>query len=51
MLQIWVDNEGQHHAASFEVIAINLDLYQYYGERPMRFLGHPLGISFMEPLR
>lgn len=26
--------------AVFESAAINLDLYQYYGEHPMRFLGY-----------
>lgn len=34
--------------AVFEITAINLDLYQYYGEHPMRFLGYPMWIAFME---
>lgn len=34
--------------AAFEIIAINLDLYTYYGEAPMRAFGYPLWIGFME---
>jgi hypothetical protein len=34
--------------ALFETIAVNSDLYVYYGDAPMRLLGYPLWISFME---
>ena len=34
--------------AVFEIIAINLDLYTYYGEAPIRVFGYPLWIGFME---
>lgn len=34
--------------AVFETIAVNSGLYVYYGDAPMRFLGYPLWISFME---
>lgn len=34
--------------ALFETIAVNTDLYVYYGDAPMRLLGYPLWISFME---
>lgn len=34
--------------AVFEITAINLGLYQYYAEHPMRFLGYPMWIAFME---
>lgn len=34
--------------AAFEITAINLDLYVYYGESPWRVLGYPLFIAFME---
>lgn len=34
--------------AVFEITAINLGLYVYYGESPWRVLGYPLFISFME---
>lgn len=34
--------------ALFETIAVNSDLYVYYGDAPMRFLNYPLWISFME---
>lgn len=34
--------------AAFEITAINLDLYVYYGEAPWRIAGYPLWIAFME---
>ena len=34
--------------AAFEITAINLDLYVYYGESPWRVFGYPLFIGFME---
>jgi hypothetical protein len=34
--------------AVFEIIAINIDLYTYYGEAPVRLFGYPLWIGFME---
>lgn len=34
--------------AAFEITAINLDLYGYYGDAPMRVLSYPLWIAFME---
>lgn len=34
--------------AAFETIAVNVDLYTYYGDAPMRLLNYPLWISFME---
>jgi hypothetical protein len=34
--------------AVFETTAINLDLYGYYGQHPMRLLGYPLWIAAME---
>ncbi len=34
--------------AVFEITAINVDLYTYYGESPWRILGYPLFIAFME---
>ncbi|KLL10117.1 MULTISPECIES: hypothetical protein [Protofrankia] len=34
--------------AVFEITAINLDLYVYYGESPWRVLDYPLFIAFME---
>lgn len=34
--------------AAFEITAINLDLYVYYGESPWRVLEYPLFIAFME---
>lgn len=34
--------------AIFEITAINLDLYKYYGEQPMQIAGYPLHIAFME---
>jgi len=34
--------------AVFETIAVNSDLYVYYGNAPTRLLGYPLWISFME---
>ena len=34
--------------AAFEITAINLDLYVYYGESPWRVLDYPLFIAFME---
>jgi hypothetical protein len=34
--------------AVFEIIAINIDLYTYYGEAPIRLFGYPLWIGFME---
>ena len=34
--------------ALFETIAINLDLYTYYGEHPFRLFDYPLWISAME---
>jgi hypothetical protein len=33
---------------AFEIAAINLDLYKYYGEQPMNVAGYPLHIGFME---
>lgn len=34
--------------AVFEIIAINIDLYTYYGDAPVRLFGYPLWIGFME---
>lgn len=34
--------------AAFEITAINLDLYVYYGESPWRVFEYPLFIAFME---
>lgn len=34
--------------AAFEITAINLGLYVYYGESPWRVLNYPLFIAFME---
>jgi hypothetical protein len=34
--------------AVFEIIAINIDLYTYYGEAPVRLFGYPLWIGLME---
>ena len=34
--------------AAFEIIAINVDLYTYYGEAPMRVAGYPFYIGFLE---
>lgn len=34
--------------AVFEIIAVNVDLYVYYGESPWRVLDYPLFIAFME---
>ena len=34
--------------AAFEITAINLGLYVYYGESPWRVFGYPLFIGFME---
>jgi hypothetical protein len=34
--------------AVFEIIAVNVDLYTYYGEAPVRVFGYPLGIGFIE---
>lgn len=34
--------------AAFETIAVNVDLYTYYGEAPLRFLNYPLWIAVME---
>ncbi|MGQ0625647.1 MAG: hypothetical protein ACT4PP_13500 [Sporichthyaceae bacterium] len=32
----------------FETIAVNVDLYTYYGEAPVRVLNYPIWIGFME---
>ncbi|MGQ0466667.1 MAG: hypothetical protein ACT4QG_15250 [Sporichthyaceae bacterium] len=34
--------------AMFEIIAINVDLYTYYGEAPVRVFDYPIWIAFME---
>ena len=34
--------------AAFEITAINVDLYKYYGEAPLRLAHYPIGIAFME---
>lgn len=34
--------------AIFEIVAVNVGLYVYYGESPWRFLDYPLFIAFME---
>lgn len=34
--------------ATFEITAINLNLYGYYGQAPMRVFGYPLWIAVME---
>ena len=34
--------------AVFEIIAVNVDLYTYYGQAPVRVFGYPLWIGFME---
>lgn len=32
----------------FETVAVNIDLYVYYGDHPMRLFDYPLWIGFME---
>lgn len=34
--------------AAFEITAVNIPLYTYYGEAPMRLAGYPLWIAVME---
>jgi hypothetical protein len=34
--------------AMFEIVAINVDLYTYYGEAPVRVFDYPIWIAFME---
>jgi len=34
--------------AIFEIIAVNVDLYTYYGEAPVRVFDYPIWIAFME---